>query len=394
MTQTIPSSKAHSNGGFLILLIPVAAILTVLFIAWRILTALLIGSLGWRLWQTYQWQQLRLQIYPFFHNLILENQGAVTVIDLSLKANIPQDTAKRYLNYKAAQFGAQIQELADQGEVYYFLTSRTLGSILDANEPTAFLEPSQSVESVDNPITEVPTENISEPSSVTEVRLESVTKVITEIAEVSSVTEVVTEVIETPTITETVTEVIETPTITETATEVIETPTITEIVAEVVETPTITEIVAEVVETPTITETETITVSKLADAFDDSEPAEFSEPPTEVTVSKLGDIFDQSEPSDLQETNQTVETKTPTPSAIATINITKEESKTEELAAKSKTEKIILNQTQLAKRFKLSPSTIGYHKNKAYFPDWSKERDPEGIAWNYSSKNESFTPVE
>jgi urease subunit gamma len=91
-----------------------------------------------------------------------------------------------------------------------------------------------------------------------------------------------------------------------------------------------------------------------------------------VTVhNPIRDIFEQSETNDLQKKIQKVETETP--------------------PHKAKNEKITLNQTQLAKRFKLSPSTIGYHKNKTYFPDWSKERDPEGIAWNYSTKNESFT---
>jgi urease subunit gamma len=110
-----------------------------------------------------------------------------------------------------------------------------------------------------------------------------------------------------------------------------------------------------------------------------------------VTVhNPIRDIFEQSDTNDLQKKIQKVETETP--SASETFTISKDEVTTEKIAHKAKNEKITLNQIQLAKRFKLSPSTIGYHKNKTYFPDWSKERDPEGIAWNYSTKNEFFTP--
>lgn len=51
-----------------------------------------------------------------------------------------------------------------------------------------------------------------------------------------------------------------------------------------------------------------------------------------------------------------------------------------------------LNQEDLAKRLKVSPSTIRKYKQKDcdFFRNWSRSKDPEGIAWEYSDKNKLF----
>jgi len=54
-----------------------------------------------------------------------------------MKTNFSAATAKRYLDIKAEEFGAQRQDDQELGRVYYFITARTLGSIFDDSEPAS-----------------------------------------------------------------------------------------------------------------------------------------------------------------------------------------------------------------------------------------------------------------
>nr|MDJ0600059.1 hypothetical protein [Crocosphaera sp.] len=74
---------------------------------------------------------------PIFNQLLKENQGQITPMDLSLKANLSAGSAKRFLARKAEEFSATSRELPEKGKVYYFITASTLGSILDDSEPMA-----------------------------------------------------------------------------------------------------------------------------------------------------------------------------------------------------------------------------------------------------------------
>jgi hypothetical protein len=47
---------------------------------------------------------------PIFHKRILENRGSITPLDLAMKTNFSAATAKRYLDIKAEEFGAQRQD--------------------------------------------------------------------------------------------------------------------------------------------------------------------------------------------------------------------------------------------------------------------------------------------
>jgi hypothetical protein len=49
-----------------------------------------------------------------------------------------------------------------------------------------------------------------------------------------------------------------------------------------------------------------------------------------------------------------------------------------------------LIQAELARRLQVSPSTVSNRKVKPDFSDWSKSKDPEGIAWNYSKETQKF----
>lgn len=137
MTGKVIDSSAHR---LLILILPIAFLVVVLVKAWPVLLALFLISISWIVWQQYQWKQWSQQVNPFFNQLIKENQGCLTPLDLSVKANLSGSAAKRYLEKRAEEFGAQRRVYEDKGPVYYFLTASALGSIFEDSEPTLELE--------------------------------------------------------------------------------------------------------------------------------------------------------------------------------------------------------------------------------------------------------------
>lgn len=137
MTEKAIDSSAN---GCLILILPIALLIIFLFTTWPVLLALLVLSATWNIWQRYQWQKWSQQVNPIFNQLIQENRGSVTALDLAMKANFSAETAKQYLDAKAEEFGAQRQEYEDRGTVYYFITASTLGSIFDDSEPPSQLK--------------------------------------------------------------------------------------------------------------------------------------------------------------------------------------------------------------------------------------------------------------
>ncbi|AKG22222.1 hypothetical protein [Calothrix sp. 336/3] len=121
--------------GFLVLLLPISFLVIFLVATWRIWLALFVLILGLNIWQRYQWQQWCQQVNPMFNQLMRETQGKITPMDLAVRGNFPGDTAKRYLDTKAGEFGANIVNSPDGSKIYYFMTASTLGSILDSSEP-------------------------------------------------------------------------------------------------------------------------------------------------------------------------------------------------------------------------------------------------------------------
>ena len=132
MTGKVIDSGAN---GTLLVILPLALAIVVLFVAWPFFLALFVIALTWKFWQTYQWKKLSNQINPLFNQLVQANQGCLTVLDLSVKANLNASTAKWYLERKAEEYGAVRRLYQDQGIVYYFLTANALGSIFDDSEP-------------------------------------------------------------------------------------------------------------------------------------------------------------------------------------------------------------------------------------------------------------------
>ncbi|WP_017315910.1 hypothetical protein [Mastigocladopsis repens] len=121
--------------GFLVLLLPISFLIIFLVATWRIWLGVILLVLGFNIWQLYKWQKWCQQANPIFHQLVRENQGRITPMDLAIKGNFPGEIAKRYLDTKAGEFGASTVNSEDGSKVYYFITASTLGSILDSSEP-------------------------------------------------------------------------------------------------------------------------------------------------------------------------------------------------------------------------------------------------------------------
>ena len=137
---------------FLILILPLAAGIVLLYKAWLWILGVVGFTILWKAWNNYQWQQWCFQINPIFNELLQVNQGCLTAMDLSLKANLSARSANRFLSKKAQEYGAYCKELPDKGRVYYFITASTLGNIFDDSEPRLAIEELEDVEPITNSI--------------------------------------------------------------------------------------------------------------------------------------------------------------------------------------------------------------------------------------------------
>lgn len=127
----------RDTAGILVLIIPLAAGIVLLSTPWTwlLLFTFIALSIAWKFWRNYQWELWCEKVNPSFNQLIKENQGCLTAVDLSVKANLTGRAARRFLERKAEEYGAQSKDFAGKGTVYYFLTASALGSIFDDSEP-------------------------------------------------------------------------------------------------------------------------------------------------------------------------------------------------------------------------------------------------------------------
>jgi len=204
--------------GLLVLILPLAVGMVLVYEAWRIILLVAFLLLGYIAWDSYQWQQKCQQIDPLFNQLIKTNQGKITQADLVMAGIAKGRAANRYLQGKADEYGAY-QRTVQGVNVYYFITASTLGSILDGSEPeseSASELPHNSVAempllpSTSSPAIAVSSPVLPESSSEAEKEpaqgVEKVAETLTEqVAEV--VTETVAETV-TEKVTETVTETV------------------------------------------------------------------------------------------------------------------------------------------------------------------------------------------
>jgi len=166
------SEKTIENYGksFLVLILPISFLIVFLVNTWKVLLVILGLLMVFNLWQQYTWEKWCNQVNPLFDQLIGENQGKITPMDLASKGNFSEQVAKRYLDGKAKEFGASVLNSENEDQSYYFITASILGDILDSSEPLEKL-PAQ-------PVTKITRSFLAPPPSIpqeeeTESELES-----------------------------------------------------------------------------------------------------------------------------------------------------------------------------------------------------------------------------
>ena len=275
----------RSSAGVLILIIPIALAVVILYKLWPLLLVLAVLIIAWKTWQNYQWQQWSKQVNPYFNQLIKENRGYLTPVDLSLKANLTAKAAHLFLERKADEYGVTPQFLKDKKVVYYYFpTASALGSILDASEPSKEIEEDDDDDDLLDPISRIASTSSTakEPSKFSFRNLAQLARQEPEKAD-----------------------------------------------------------------TATQTRPEKSTVAR-SDKLESKELAEVEE-----------------------------------------------KSLTEDSAIEDKpSEESALIQAELAKRLDLNSSTVGRRKSDPDFSEWSKSKDPEGIAWKYEPETKMFVPID
>jgi hypothetical protein len=130
------SEKTIENYGksFLVLILPISFAIVFVVNTWRFLLIGLLLLMVFNLWQQYRWEKWCEQLNPLFYQLIRENQGKITPVDLALKGNFAANQAKRYLEGKAKEFGASVFDSEGDHPYYYFITASILGDIFDSSE--------------------------------------------------------------------------------------------------------------------------------------------------------------------------------------------------------------------------------------------------------------------
>ncbi|MTJ49671.1 hypothetical protein [Dolichospermum sp. UHCC 0259] len=130
------SEKTIENYGksFLVLILPISFAIVFLVNTWKFLAILLLLLMVFNLWQQYRWEKWCNQVNPLFYELIGENQGKITPMDLAIKGNFSGQVAKRYLDGKAKEFGASVLDSENGDQSYYFINASILGDILDSSE--------------------------------------------------------------------------------------------------------------------------------------------------------------------------------------------------------------------------------------------------------------------
>jgi hypothetical protein len=285
--RAITTKKAT---GFLLILVPAALAMSALFVAWPYILGLTVLVAGGNIWQNYEWAKTARSIEPSFQQLVVQNRGEITPIDLSLKANVSGKVATRYLVTKADEFGTRSRQSPDRGQVFYFISVSTLGDIFDDSErevaPAAIMPAAAPV--VATPVAFRESELVTQQPSAAEVA-----------------------------------------------------PTLQ----------------SEAISPPSVTET--------------ANPETVAQPPTS-DLSNLARLLDEQPVATNVEPTPATET-TPTPAANVPL--------------------VTILQSELAKRLDVHSSTVYKRRSEPSFTDWTRNRDPDGLAWGYDEASKEYYQV-
>jgi hypothetical protein len=376
----------HDNSlpGFLLILLPAAFGAVFLSVAWPFIVGGVVLLTGNSVWQSYQWAKLSQQVNPYFAQMVQERQGEIAPLALSTRANISPAIADRYLQGKAAEIGGVSYRSTSGDNVYSFLTVGALENTfagLDRN-----LSISQKLAGSEY------TDTVADSEIVTVTSVPVTTEVVVVVQ--PPITESV--VSPEPTVVKIVEAVIPTPVI-----EPVVSPesAVAKIVAEVAPNPVIepivssepavAKIVEEVAPNPVIEPivspepavakiVEEVTSTPATKPIVSPEPVESPVQP----VTKIAETPDVAGGSDFAQALRSI------------FNAEHSESSTsdeEEIALEAPASIVeTINQSDLAKRLDVHPSTLYKRRSDVSFDEWTRNRDPEGFAWGYQKDTKEF----
>ncbi len=290
--------NTKSATGCLLVLLPAALAMSALFVAWPFILGTTLLIAGGNIWQNYEWTKTARSIDPFFQQLVIQNRGEISPIDLSLRANISGKVSQKYLATRAGEFGTGSRQHPDRGQIYYFVSVSTLGSIFDDSESDA-----SALASAATPVAALPS-----------------------------------------------------------------TPISTDIIPQVSTPPVVTISVVEVA---------TSSISAIVEPI--APPAPLPVVGTDANVSELSNLrqlFDEAAP--------------PTTPVSAEVEHITELPEIPAVTAAPPAPMVTIIQSELAKRLDVHSSTIYKRRSEPGFTDWTRNRDPEGVAWGYAEAAKEY----
>ncbi len=342
--QTIKHN--YNASGFLLILIPVAFLAVFVSVAWPLLIGVALLFTGNNLWQSYQTHQISQQVNPLFNQLIIEKQGAITPLELSVRANIPGKVAHRYLHGKAVEFGGTSQRSSNQGVVYNFLTVNSLESVFTGINPNPTATQKLDFEAPAIPVARLEPKFIEQPvveQTIAEIPASPAVKtepaLPVEIQSVAAVPPVASE--------ETTVELVPETNAESSAERSIESTTI--------------ETSAELITEPASNNITEAPVKSVIESPLESAPA--------VPVSSFGQALR---------------------SAFNAEHAAVADQEEVAMEVSGELEREVISQADLAKRLDVHASTIYKRRSDVSFAEWTRNRDPEGVAWGYSRESKEF----
>jgi hypothetical protein len=300
-----------SATGFLLVLIPAALTISALFVAWPVILGVTLLVAGGNVWQSYEWSKTAQSIDPIFQQLIVQNRGEISPLDLSLKANVSGKVSNRYLAIRADEFGTGSRQHPDRGQIYYFISIGTLGSIFDDSEQEEQELELPAIAPATNPVA------VFQPAVATPLA----------------------SIVREPVLTETI-------------------PL----------TPVAVPIVTAIVEP----------LAPLA-----------TPPPPEPSsgLSNLSRLFDE----EVAPTVRSVEIE---PNPQPEPELTAKPIVESPIASAPDTPVVTIIQSELAKRLDVHSSTIYKRRSEPDFTDWTRNRDPDGLAWGYAEAAKEYYRID
>ncbi|MDJ0553553.1 MAG: hypothetical protein QNJ68_03755 [Microcoleaceae cyanobacterium MO_207.B10] len=143
-TPRTPDSSPTNNFP---IVVPIGLGLLMLGLSWRLFVIITFGSaITWLIRYYYQQQQQQQAcLNATFYQLIQENQGHITALDLAISSQLPGKVVQEFLEERSKEFGAEL-EITDQGGFLYFFPTAVSLISSQKKEAEIYNEKSQQLE--------------------------------------------------------------------------------------------------------------------------------------------------------------------------------------------------------------------------------------------------------